>query len=478
MEGKERGTIDTNSINNGLRKTVVYRHGTKEYFDMTDSEIKAYAEHIRTMIPSNVHFDISNNIYKQLRDGVVLAHFVNHLKKGSIRLNSITTSIDMERQNGVFEASTNLANVLRSCKRIGVVTVNIGPEDILYENRVLILGLLWQLVKMSVTNVSKIMDRPELVNLLKERENLFDITTGNPEEILLRWINYHLENAHKQEYISNLKNLIGHRVEGIHEDFMVHVPKKCSNFGSDLKDSRIYLIVLKQVASSYISEDSFLKAFLEQDDLKRAENVIEIAELIDCKKFITPEAITMGDTRLNFLFTATIFNSHIGMSKNTSSDLDTMKAKIEILNKEKEKMAMTIKMLEDKIKEISSEGKQVQELQKLHQNNIEVRKEIYNKALLEHNKTLEEFSNEILSYSDRLGYIYNNEDNFSPKDKIMFTINALINEIDKLRIENRDLRQMNIIIDEIYMKLEKKIEEHVANKKSKKKGCLDYLFCK
>lgn len=478
MEGKRRGTIDTNSINNGLKKTVVYRHGTKEYFDMTDSEIRAYSEHIRAIIPRTVQFDINKNIYKQLRDGVVLAHFLNHLKKGAINLNSITANIDMERQNGVFEASTNLANVLRSCKRIGVVTVNIGPEDILYENRVLILGLLWQLVKMSVTNVSQIMDRPELVNLLKESENLFDITTGNPEEILLRWMNYHLTNAHKENYVANLKNLISHRVEGLHEDFMLHVPTKCSNFGSDLRDSRVYLLVLKQVASQYISEDAFLKAFIESDDLKRAEHVIEIAELIDCKKFITPEAITMGDARLNFLFTATIFNTHIGMSKNTSSDIESMKAKIDILNKEKEKMTETIKMLQDRIEEFSSEGKQVKDLQMIHENNIAVRKEIYNKALMEHNKTLEEFSNDILSYSSRLGYIYNSEENFSPKDKIMFTINALINEIEKLRIENRDLRQMNIIIDEIYMKLEKKIEEHIANKKTDKKGCLDILFCK
>ncbi|KAF9764701.1 Plastin-1 [Nosema granulosis] len=472
------GTIDTNSIDNGLRKTKVYRHGTKEYLDMTDSEVRAYAEHIRTVIPREVAFDINGNIYKQLRDGVVLTHFLNHLKKDLISLRSITTNVDMEKQNGVFEASTNLANVLRCAKRIGVVTVNIGPEDILYENRVLILGLLWQLVKMSVTNVSKIMDRPELVNLLKDSENLFDITTGNPEDILLRWINYHLENAHKSEYVANLKNLIIYKVEGQHEDFMAHVPKKCTNFGADLRDSKIYLLVLKQVAGSHITDEAFLKAYIEQDNFKRAENVIKFAEELDCKKFITSEAITMGDTRLNFLFMATIFNTYIGLSKSTSNDVESMRSQIDSLQQEKEKMAEKIKRLQERLENYSDEGKQINDLKKLHEDNIEARKEIYNKALVEHNKTLEDFSNDILMYSDKLGYVYNNEENLSPKDKIMFTVNALTNELEKLRIDNRDLRQMNIIINEIYMKLEKKIEEHIADKKPARKGCLDIFFCK
>ena len=46
-------------------------------------------------------------------------------------------------------------------------------------------------------------DHPALVKLLKEGEELSDFRKLPPEEILLRWMNYHLHNAKHDKKVNN-----------------------------------------------------------------------------------------------------------------------------------------------------------------------------------------------------------------------------------------------------------------------------------
>ncbi|EOB14882.1 Fimbrin [Nosema bombycis CQ1] len=477
MEGDKFEAIDTKSIENGLRRTVVHRYGSPEFLDVTNHEIRAYAEHIKGTLPRTVYFDIHKNVYSQLRDGIVLAYFLNHIDDGLVDINKIMRNLDMEKQNGVFEASTNLAYIIKAAKKCGICVVNLGPEDILFENRTLVLGLLWQLGKKSVTKTTNITNRPELVNLLNGSETLVDITNGGEDNILLRWVNYHLTKAHDSKCVKELKLLTNHDQKNIHRSLKTYIPVICKNFGPDLKDSKIYLLVLKQVASSLISDEAFIKAYIEKDDFKRAEAVVDIAEILDCKRFITPEAILAGDTKLNFLFMATVFDKHIGLSMNSEQD-NSLKSQIEELSKENDELSDKIKILEDKLTDLTREYEQEKELSQSLKSGSDVNNEMHNKAMSEHEKMFKEFGDQVLSYSQKLGYKYNSEDQPLTTDKIMFTINALNNEIDKLRIENRELRQMNVIIDEIYVKLEKRIDEYLSKQKGNRKGCLDFFFCK
>ena len=63
---------------------------------------------------------------------------------------------------------------------------------------------------------------PNLAVLLQEGETLSDLLALSPEEILLRWFNYHLEQA-------------GH-------------PRRVHNFSGDIKDSECYTVLLNQIA--------------------------------------------------------------------------------------------------------------------------------------------------------------------------------------------------------------------------------------
>ena len=61
----------------------------------------------------------------------------------------------------------------------------------------LVLGLVWQLIKMYLFKQITISQVPGLVNLLRPGETLEDLMKMSPEEILLRWVNHQLEKVKK-----------------------------------------------------------------------------------------------------------------------------------------------------------------------------------------------------------------------------------------------------------------------------------------
>jgi hypothetical protein len=56
--------------------------------------------------------------------------------------------------------------------------------------------------------------------------------------------------------------------------------------------------LLAQLAPDIISSDDLEQAFKERDYLKRAEMVLNMAEKLGCRKFVTPEDIV--DVRISF----------------------------------------------------------------------------------------------------------------------------------------------------------------------------------
>ena len=83
------------------------------------------------------------------------------------------------------------------------------------------LGLIWQMVKMTLLSNINLKANPNLIRLLEEGEDLEMLLKLPPEKILIRWVNYHLKQA-------------GH-------------PKRITNFGPDLKDSDVYCHLLQQI---------------------------------------------------------------------------------------------------------------------------------------------------------------------------------------------------------------------------------------
>ena len=57
----------------------------------------------------------------------------------------------------------------------------------------LVLGLVWQLIKMFLFKRISVTQIPGLVNLLKPGEDISELMKLSPEQLLLRWVNFQLE---------------------------------------------------------------------------------------------------------------------------------------------------------------------------------------------------------------------------------------------------------------------------------------------
>jgi plastin-1 len=68
---------------------------------------------------------------------------------------------------------------------------------------VLVLGIIWQIIKIQLMSQISLRHCPELALLAAEGEDATILATLSPEEILLRWFNYHLANAGSTRRVSN-----------------------------------------------------------------------------------------------------------------------------------------------------------------------------------------------------------------------------------------------------------------------------------
>ena len=89
----------------------------------------------------------------------------------------------------------NLTLAINSAKAIGCVVIGIDSHTLNSSQgkKWLVLGLVWQLIKMFLFKQITISHVPGLVNLLRDGETLADLMKMSPEEILLRWVNHQLE---------------------------------------------------------------------------------------------------------------------------------------------------------------------------------------------------------------------------------------------------------------------------------------------
>ncbi|TRZ08946.1 hypothetical protein HGM15179_018162 [Zosterops borbonicus] len=196
-----------------------------------------------------------------------------------------------------FIIQENLNLALNSASAIGCHVVNIGAEDLREGKPHLVLGLLWQIIKIGLFADIELSRNEALAALLRDGENLEDLMKLSPEEL---WANFHLENA------------------GWH---------KISNFSSDIKDSRAYFHLLNQIAPKGQKEgepqiDINMSGFNEKDDLRRAEYMLQQADRLGCRQFVTPADVVSGNPKLNLAFVANLFNKYPALTKPENQDID------------------------------------------------------------------------------------------------------------------------------------------------------------
>ncbi|CAO2826486.1 unnamed protein product [Amaranthus hypochondriacus] len=254
---------------------------------ISESEKASYVSHINNYLGEDkflkqyLPIDPStNDLFEIVKDGVLLCKLINVAVPGTID----ERAINMKRMLNPWERNENHTLCFNSAKAIGCTLVNIGTQDFIEGRRHLVLGLIAQIIKIQLLADLNLKKTPQLVELVDSSEDAEELMSLPPEKILLRWMNFQLKKA-------------GYR-------------KVITNFSSDIKDAEAYAHLLNVLAPEHINPQT-LKA---KDPLQRAKLVLEHADKMGCKRYLTAKDIVEGSPNLNLAFVAHIFQHRNGLS--------------------------------------------------------------------------------------------------------------------------------------------------------------------
>ncbi|KAF3331313.1 fimbrin-4-like protein [Carex littledalei] len=254
---------------------------------INENEKSSYVAHINSYLGEDPFLKkylpmdpASDDLFNLVRDGVLLCKLINVAVPGTID----ERAINKKRVLNPWERNENHTLCLNSAKAIGCTVVNIGTQDMVEGRPHLILGIISQIIKIQLLADLNIRKTPQLVELVDDNQDLEELMGMGPEKMLLKWMNHHLKKVGYQ--------------------------KTVTNFSTDVKDGEAYAYLLKALAPEVSSETTTDV----KDPNERAKMVIEQAEKLDCKRYLTPKDIVEGSPNLNLAFVAQIFQHRNGFT--------------------------------------------------------------------------------------------------------------------------------------------------------------------
>lgn len=260
--------------------------GTKHSY--SDAERVAFADWMNTALQDDkeakayLPFDpATQDIFTKIQDGIILCKMINLSVPDTVDERAINKP-KSGKSLSIYKIHENMTLALNSAQAIGCNIVNIGAEDLEQGKPHLVLGVLWQIIRIGLFANITLTSVPGLARLLLEGETLNDLMALSPEEILLRWFNYHLAQA-------------GHH-------------RRVKNFSDDIHDSECYSVLLRQISPPESFVDT--RPMQEKDLNKRAEKMLQMADRIGCRKFVRAKDVVAGNSKLNMAFVANLFNRY------------------------------------------------------------------------------------------------------------------------------------------------------------------------
>ena len=226
-------------------------------------------------------------LMEEMQDGVLLAKVINHAipntvdSKALIRGNPLT----------VYQKTENLRLAINGAIQIGCANSSLTPHMIIQGKSALVISLICQLKK--VKELQVLNKTPDLVVLAKKGETLEELYRASTEDLLIRWLNYHLANAPGSQL--TVKDL-----------------------GKDLQDGVVYLTVLNQIAPQKCG----LEGIGVKDVTKRMEIVLNNIVNIGVSHSFKIEKLLEESNKLHKVLCCMIFNLVHGL-KSTITPLLT-----------------------------------------------------------------------------------------------------------------------------------------------------------
>ncbi|KAI0530696.1 hypothetical protein KFK09_000243 [Dendrobium nobile] len=248
---------------------------------ISESEKASYVGHINSylggddFLKRHIPIDpLTEDLFEISKDGVLLCKLINVAVPGTIDERAINTKAMLNP----WERNENHTLCLNSAKAIGCTVVNIGTQDLVEGRPHLVLGLISQIIKIQLLADVNLKKTPQLAELVGDSREMEELMSLPPEKILLRWMNFQLKKGGFNRAITN--------------------------FSSDVKDSEAYACLLNVLAPEHSIKLSGKNV---KDPLERAKLVLEHADRMGCKRYLTPKDIVDGSPNLNLAFVAHIF---------------------------------------------------------------------------------------------------------------------------------------------------------------------------
>ncbi|WVZ17027.1 hypothetical protein V8G54_010009 [Vigna mungo] len=264
---------------------------------ISESEKASYVAHINHYLAKDeflkkyLPIDPSTNeLFEIAKDGVLLCKLINVAVPGTIDERAINT----KRILNPWERNENHTLCLNSAKAIGCTVVNIGTQDFIEGRRHLVLGVISQIIKIQLLADLDLKKTPQLLELLDDSKDMEELMNLPPEKILLRWMNFHLKKAGYKKIVTN--------------------------FSSDVKDAEAYAHLLNVLAPEYINPSTLAV----KNPFERAKLVLEHADKMGCKRYLTARDIVEGSPNLNLAFVAHIFQHRNGLSAQTKQQMSLL----------------------------------------------------------------------------------------------------------------------------------------------------------
>ncbi|KAK4270133.1 hypothetical protein QN277_023212 [Acacia crassicarpa] len=258
---------------------------------ISESEKASYVAHINNYLAEDEFLQrylpidpSTNDLFEIAKDGVLLCKLINVAVPGTIDERAINTKSVLNP----WERNENHTLCLNSAKAIGCTVVNIGTQDFIEGRRHLVLGLISQIIKIQLLANLDLKKTPQLLELADDSKDMEELMTLPPEKMLLRWMNFHLKKSGYTKIITN--------------------------FSFDVKDAEAYAHLLNVLAPEYTNPSTFAV----KNPFERAKLVLEHAEKMGCKRYLTAKDIVEGCQNLNLAFVAHIFQNRNGFSTQTT----------------------------------------------------------------------------------------------------------------------------------------------------------------
>ncbi|KAI4306166.1 hypothetical protein L6164_029467 [Bauhinia variegata] len=276
---KQGGTENSSSFLKATTTTLLHT--------ISESEKSSYVTHINIYLGDDPFLKqylpldpATNDLFDLAKDGVLLCKLINVAVPGTID----ERAINAKRNLTLWERNENHTLCLNSAKAIGCTVVNIGTQDLVEGRPYLVFGLISQIIKIQLLADLNLKKTPQLVELVDDSQEVEELLSLPPEKVLLKWMNFHLEKG-------------GYK-------------KPVKNFSSDLKDAEAYAYLLNVLAPEHCSPSTLDT----KDPYERAKLVLDHAEKMGCKRYLTPKDIVEGSSNLNLAFVAQIFHQRSGLS--------------------------------------------------------------------------------------------------------------------------------------------------------------------